>query len=760
MHVTEEISLLARLHAEELDDKLLNMYLQAKYKSDISNIRMAPPAIIDTKRLRSSGGCPTCPHVYGEPVNGYHEVALPGDSLYSGEMVGGCFNGLGILTLKDGTKLQGEFRNSQLVRPFSVDNMRVSNRSQEMEKSEQPIVDSEFQPSRSESAPEHEVGAQRFDAKGTSEAAQPLRSACADSNSAEAERQQRRFEHLHALLSKFAQLQSLKDADKIEDLAQTHCKDTDDVAINAYLAQTYQKDLSALDQPVVPAESRRSAPPAKKAKSQTYTCRLCPHHYGQLLSGHHEIHLPDGSRYVGDMTNGVLQGLGILTRTDGSKLQGQFEGNQLVMPFSVEDIRSTVPHGMHESAAAEDRKIEVPSANKMSVEQIANTNGAGPDLAVTLNSTACREARPSQGLIEHPVFELASDTQPPAQAFFTNGLSAVRDERTNIPQRAGPFQQTSASVSKGSPGPLLQQGAGLRQGSQLSSSAYNAHMSSVVHGGGVASSIGLGGSAGPQYSSVPGAVHMVDAVHGGTPGPQRNPPEPASSGEQVSYGLLNGTADTIVGNSSTSGAVAFSYYSEPVFVGTPGPVANPYRMSVPQPVHGSAEVQYEQFRRLESPSHVPSCGTPQQHDMLHLYNGVAFGPAVGYPDSNQGIFLYQGGGSSNGGTPSQPLTHDQVMSDQRYMQEPTPYGDVGQYFRPPLLESHSRQNMMSVGFATSSGQVLNEKRRMGFSDSQAPSIQLGSAINVRGFSHHMAAQAQISPNASFYSPGVATVLRR
>ena len=94
------------------------------------------------------------------------------------------------------------------------------------------------------------------------------------------------------------------------------------------------------------------------------------------------------------------------------------------------------------------------------------------------------------------------------------------------------------------------------------------------------------------------------------------------------------------------------------------------------------------------------------------------------------------------------------------MQEPTPYGDVGQYFRPPLLESHSRQNMMSVGFATSSGQVLNEKRRMGFSDSQAPSIQLGSAINVRGFSHHMAAQAQISPNASFYSPGVATVLRR
>ena len=129
---SEEILLLARLHAEDLDENLINMYLQAKYQSDLFSISgCAALSHVEPAKQQTRTTIPhtcrnNCPHVYGEVISGYREVVLPGESRYVGDVVNGHFNGLGMLTLEDGTKLQGEFRNSQLVWPFLVGNLPVT----------------------------------------------------------------------------------------------------------------------------------------------------------------------------------------------------------------------------------------------------------------------------------------------------------------------------------------------------------------------------------------------------------------------------------------------------------------------------------------------------------------------------------------------------------------------------------------------------------------------------------------------------------
>ena len=835
MPQSEEIALLAKLHAEELDDKLLNIYLKAKYKADISNIRAAIPAQGEAARKLRGGsgtGCRGCPHVYGDPVNGYHEIMVPGDSRYLGDMIGGYFNGLGILTLKDGTKLQGEFRNSQLVRPFSVENMRVSSRSQEMERSlsDSDRINTETQAGISEACereapaaearPENDISVAMSIDPNPSNAQAYLKDSdkvtLKDSDSAnnfeaqardsDEEQRRKRGDRLEGLLARLAQTRKLVDGDSVSSIANRHRDDADDGPVDAYLMQTYQTDLAGLGK-LSAAGSLAAAPTAavaKKGKSKTYTCRLCPHNYGQLLSGHHEVHLPDGSRYLGDMTNGLLDGLGILRRIDGSKVQGQFQANQLILPFSVEDIRSTLPHGALELEAStgtesndsetnsEARRPE-PAANLAEMVHMepglaggGDATGAsgrtgvgekvspparrsesstlgqpetgtsaaahpGPGQAAASSRGGAAEDRPARGLIEHPVFELASDSAATTREHFEGGPA----------KQPPPSGGSHGPMRPAAPGLL-----GLRPGGYGGPSH-------------AAGTLGLGGSPGPQLYG--GGVLLSNAVSGGTPGPQRPAIDPSRTGgvDVHPNGALGGNA------------MVFGSYGEGPHGGTPGPqapVANLFRTSTPgtgpairqayehpsrgdQPSgyygvppaghYGPAAGQYEQLGRYESPGRATAYGAGPDVQAVYAASGFYGAPSMYSYAAAQQLAAPQGHGMGEqafgGGDKSYPQEHG------------GPPG-TGNYYRPPLLESqaNSRQNVMQIstpnGYMGAPGYLVTDKRRLGMTDSSGPGSAYGQQAPPADYGPYgqqaPPAVAGMSPYYSSYGQGLGAMLRR
>ncbi len=762
----EEILLLARLHADDLDDNLINMYLQAKYQSDLSaisgcaalsHVKLAKLQVQNRTSITLT--CSTCPHIYGEGISGYHEVILPDESRYVGDVVNGHFNGLGMVTLVDGTKLQGEFQNSQLVRPFPVANMRVSG-SEGAEKNEVDLPlrrddanESDDKPDCTESinsVPDMKV---ESDIETHSEIIQDAVNA-----GNEMDGKQMRFRYLKSKLELFARIKNLIEPDSVDTLAKTHSMDENDTSLNSYLIQTYQMDLTMLKDKSV----EKSNSTGKKPKSQTYTCKSCPHHHVQQLSGHHEVYLPDGSLYVGDLINGLFEGLGILSRGDGFKLQGQFRSNQLILPFSVEDIRLTLPPIGNDRDHLDDESkddlqqqfmdVNTDSHNLIVSEQTSAQNARDSSSDETVEGTSVAkhvsdeseaqstnfqarniDVQTNLGIVEHPVFELASDHEPKvsrspfvgSQTYPPKFIQRPLDERGIVNQNLvyGGLPQHLSGHRNGTP-VQLRRPFGVTPGTQKTNSTM--HLDSAV----------FSGSTGPQLNAT-GANYVADAPCDGTPVPQLNMSQ-ANRGSEVgrdglveSRSIQHGNFVNFVGHGGMG--------SDPNCGGTPGPqapVANLFRVSTPglRPGTNSSNEQQSKIyqdhvhhpSRFESPSHIADFWGSHAQEMM--MQGMFQPGTIGFHANNYGFVdqnlqaassgtIFPFPGAQNHLLPQKLHEHEQAGSGvKRYLDEQSPFPNHGSFQRPPLVESRFdyRQNiqhsMPSTVFQNTGSMTMNEKR--------------------------------------------------
>mmetsp|Transcript_28097 Transcript_28097/g.69492 ORF Transcript_28097/g.69492 Transcript_28097/m.69492 type:complete len:942 (-) Transcript_28097:204-3029(-) len=112
---------------------------------------------------------------------------------------------------------------------------------------------------------------------------------------------------------------------------------TSEVHLNSMLRAKYNCDL---DSDIPYAQNR--APNGQRG------CESCPHSSQAGLSGWHEIRLPDGGHYVGEMLNGQQHGAGRLRLGDGKVFEGRWEkgamvqAGQLDLPESML-VESVVP---------------------------------------------------------------------------------------------------------------------------------------------------------------------------------------------------------------------------------------------------------------------------------------------------------------------------------------------------------------------------------------------------------------------------------
>jgi hypothetical protein len=765
----EEILLLARLHADDLDDNLINMYLQAKYQSDLTAIRgCAALNHVEQAKLQTRASnpatCRTCPHTYGEAVSGYHEVVLSDDSRYVGDVVNGHFNGLGMVTLGDGTKLQGEFQNSQLIRPFPVANVRGSG----PEEADKGGIDL---PSRRDHAQDREVtkGPDYTNAVGVApdikvesivetptefnrDAGNAGNWSDCTQGEPEMDGKQKRFQYLKSKLAIFVRTTNLVGTDSVDTLAKTYCMDENDTPINSYLMQTYQIDFNMSKDKSLEIKSSSTS---KKPKSQTYTCKSCPHHHGEQLSGHHEVCLQDGSLYVGDLINGVFEGLGILSRGDGFKLQGQFRSNQLILPFSVEDIRSTLPptgndkdyldnenkdHLLDQfmdmgkndhynniskqkcAQNAQDRFSEETVERSCVAEQGHISDETGTSFANFPSAARDIEDQTNTGIVEHPIFELASDNEPAqvARSPFDGNqtLPPKFFQRPSLDER-GIVNQNSIH------GGLLQHLGCHHDGTPIQLRRpyginNTLHLDSTV----------FGGSSGPQLNAT-GVNYVVDPPCDGTPVLQQKVSE-ANRGSEVgrnglveSQGIQHGNVGNFVGYGGMS--------SDQNCGGTPGPqapVANLFRVPTPgiRPgTNGSNEQQSNVYQnhmlhRYES----PNFWGPQAQEIMmqgmfqpgtHGYHANNYGYVdINLQAASQSSIILVPGGQNH--LLPQNLHEQSGSGVKRYLDEQPPFPNHGNYLRPPLLESRvdSRQNiqhsMQPTLFQSSGSVTMNEKRRI------------------------------------------------
>uniref|UniRef100_A0A7S0MHJ9 Protein kinase domain-containing protein n=1 Tax=Cryptomonas curvata TaxID=233186 RepID=A0A7S0MHJ9_9CRYP len=771
----EEIMLLARLHADDLDDNLINMYLQAKYQSDLSAIPACPalnhvePAKLQT-RTSIPLTCRTCPHIYGEAISGYHEVVLPDESRYVGD-VANIPSGLGMVTLDDGAKLQGELPNNKLVRPSPVSNMRVSApKEADTSESDLPLRrdDAKGPDYTNETDCTNDVG-DTPDIKVGSDAethAEVIRDAVNAGNGSqctqgepEMDGKQKRFQYLKSRLALFVRIKNLVGQDSVDTLANTHCMDENDTSINSYLMQTYQMDLKMVQDKSIEIKSNSTA---KKPKSQTYTCRSCPHHHGQQLSGHHEVYLQDGSLYVGDLINGLFEGLGILSRGDGFKLQGQFRSNQLILPFSVEDIRSTLPptgndrdqldnenkdhlrqQFMDERKDCHDMIVSEQicaqnSRDRLSDETVERTSVAKKNQFLDENeatfpsATRDVDVQMNLGIVEHPVFELASDDEPAHVArspfvgnqtmppkFFQRPL----DERGIVNQNLihGGLPQHLSGYHDGTP-VQMRRPYSVTPGPPPSNGSI--HLDSTV----------FSGPTGPQLNAT-GVNYGVDPPCDGTPVPQHNVPEAPRGSEACRNGLVDSQA---IQHGNLMNFVGYGgICSDQICGGTPGPqapVANLFRVSTPG-IKPGTNVSNEQqsniyqnhmLNRFESPNHIADFWGAQTQEIM--MQGMFQPGTHGYHANNYGYVDHNLQAASQGnifpfpGAQNHLLPqnkHEQAGSGvKRYLDEQSPFQNQGNYLRPPLLESRveSRQNIQhpwsSSVFQNTGSMMTNEKLRI------------------------------------------------